>query len=494
VMQAPNTVSRRVVNLLLSNLASFFILAIFIGLAFAVSSWLKPVFSTTGLVITGVLMALVPAGVWLFFFYRQDRREPEPKGMVMQVFILGALLAAAIGIPLVEDGFNVSNWMYANPWVGLAASILVIGFIQEFLKYAAVRFSVYPTREFNERTDGVIYAIAAGLGFALVLNVSYIITSGGADLGTAAIRLTLTSLAQASFAGVSGYFLAREKLDRRPTLWMPLGLLLAALLNGVFFYLWGELSRATIRSSGAFVNPWAGLMLAAALALVTMAALTWLIQHDQARNPVVGGDDLPPFVADRKKKKGRKLSKSKNALYSALLVIALTVVAVFTGWLVENEVENQTRVVELSNISASYPSNWQLQKGMVAEDLLFYVSDPLKPALRYTVTQLALPADGKLDLLAMQRTIQRGGQLSMYRIFDQSPVEYKNADAGYMVHFAYVDARGNNSLPVVVEGVEYYLAFGEQVVLVTMEDDSKTFTLDQPRFMAFLDSIVVGGE
>jgi len=51
------------------------------------------------------------------------------------------------------------------------------------------------------------------------------------------------------------------------------------------------------------------------------------------------------------------------------------------------------------------------------------------------------------------------------------------------------------SLPLVVEGVEYYLQYGARVVLVTLEDDSHSFSLDQPGFMAFLDSItVLGGE
>jgi hypothetical protein len=395
------------------------------------------------------------------------------------VFILGGLLAAAIAIPLVEDGFDVSSWMYSNPWVGLAASILVIGFIQEFLKYAAVRYSVYSTDEFNERTDGVIYAIAAGLGFALVLNVFFIYSSGGADLGMASIRLTLTSLAQASFAGITGYFLAREKLDRRGAWWMPLGVLLAAVLNGLFFYLWGSLSRATIRTGGAFVNPWAGLILAAVLALVTTAVLTWLIQRDQARQDNAVEENNPGVT--------------KAATHSAYLVILLAVLAVFAGWLVKNGLETQTRELERAGISARYPSNWQMEKGMASEPLVFIVSDPLKPALRYSVTEMPVPADGRLDTLAFQRNIQRGGQLSMYRIFDQSAVEYTGTEAGYMVHFAYVDPRGPGSLPLVVEGMEYYLDYGERILLVTLEDDSKAFGADQTGFTTFLDSIRVNG-
>ncbi len=487
-MQDANSINRRVWNLLFSNLASFGVLAVFIGLAFAVAGWLHPVFSTTGLVLTGMLMALIPAGVWLFFFYRQDRREPEPKGMVLQVVVLGGLGAAAVAIPLVEGGFDVSAWMYSSPWVALGASILVIGFVQEFVKYAAVRFSVYETDEFNERTDGVIYAIAAGLGFAVVLNAFFIYNTGGADLGMAAIRLTLTSLAQASFAGITGYFLACEKLDRRPAwhpwariAWMPLGVLISAVLNGLFFYLWGSLSRATISTSGAFVNPWAGLILAAILALVTVAGLTWLIQRDQARQSSAVEEENPGIT--------------KTAALSAWLVVILTAAAVFGGWLIKNGLESATRDVERSGVAARYPAGWELEKGMASEPLLFMATDPLKPAQRYLVTEMPAPVDGKLDTLALQRNIQRGGQLTLYRIFDQTAVEYHNARAGYMVHFAYVDPRQAGVLPLVVEGIDYYLDYNGKILVVTMEDDARTFAADQPRFMHFLDSIrVTGGE
>ncbi len=271
-------------SVLRSSILTFILLGVFLGLAFLIEGLLKPVFSTTGLVWVGIVMALVPAFLWLFFFYRQDQREPEPKEMVIQVFILGGLLAAAIGIPLLDSMFNISSWIYDSLDVTIFGAILVVGFTQEFLKFAAVRFSIFGSKEFDERTDGIIYATAAGLGYATVLNVAFIVNTSGASLGMAAIRLVLTALAQASFAGVTGYFLGREKLEKRPLWWMPLGVLIAAGLNGLFFTLWGSLSTATIQGKEALVNPWWGLGLAVILSLMTMLILSRLIRRDQHRS------------------------------------------------------------------------------------------------------------------------------------------------------------------------------------------------------------------
>jgi RsiW-degrading membrane proteinase PrsW (M82 family) len=270
-------------SLWLSNWVTFVLLGVFLLFAFAVEWLFHPTFTQTSLLLTGVVMSLIPAALWIIFFYRQDAHEPEPKGMVFSVFILGGLLAAAVGIPLVDDLYKVPDWLYDSAMTNLFGAILVIGFSQEFLKYAAVRFSVYNTAEFDERTDGIIYATSAGLGYATVLNIAFVVNSGGVDLGMGAIRIVLTALAQASFAGITGYFLSSEKLDQRPAWWMPVGISLAAILNGLFYYVWGTLKRPNINTAGGFVNPWIGLVIGAALALIVMLALSRLIARDQKR-------------------------------------------------------------------------------------------------------------------------------------------------------------------------------------------------------------------
>jgi RsiW-degrading membrane proteinase PrsW (M82 family) len=187
-----------------------------------------------------------------------------------------------MGIPVI-NAFNLPSWLYNNVWITILGSILVVGFTQEFLKYAAVRFSVFSSNEFDERVDGIIYSTAAGLGFATAMNITFIVESGGVDLTMAAIRVVLVALAQASFAGVTGYFMGRDKLEDRPAWWMPLGVTIAAVLNGLFYYLWGTLKRPSFSAGGAYVNPWTGLILAAVLAVAIMAVLTRLIDRDQQR-------------------------------------------------------------------------------------------------------------------------------------------------------------------------------------------------------------------
>ena len=255
-------------------------LIVFVVVVYALDAAIKPVFTGTTLVLTGIVLALVPAAIWLAFFYQQDRLEPEPVGYVLGVFALGALLAAAVGTPLLDNVFRVGKWLYTDTLTTILGSILVVGFTQEFLKYAAVRFSIYNSGEFDEPTDGIIYATAAGLGYATVLNIHFVVANGGVDLGAGVITMAVVALAQASFAGITGYFLGRAKFESDPIWWMPLGVTLAAIANGLFNWLRGLITRGSISLAGSTGNPWFGLILAALVAFAIMGLLVWLIRRN----------------------------------------------------------------------------------------------------------------------------------------------------------------------------------------------------------------------
>jgi RsiW-degrading membrane proteinase PrsW (M82 family) len=266
-----------------ADIASIGILIAFVLVLYVIDALVRPTLSGDTLTAVGLILALIPAVVWLAFFYRQDRLEPEPRTMVIGVFVLGVLVATAAAIPIVDRLFGVGSWLATSPLVHLAGGILVVGTVQEGLKYLAIRLSVYDSAEFDERTDGIIYGTAMGLGFATALNVGFVVGSGGVDLGTGAIRIVLTSLAHASFGGVIGYFLGRQKFETRPIWWMPAGVALAATLNGVFFFLRSTVARGAIADPLGGLAPWVGLVLAAIVAGAITVVLARLTQREIGR-------------------------------------------------------------------------------------------------------------------------------------------------------------------------------------------------------------------
>jgi RsiW-degrading membrane proteinase PrsW (M82 family) len=230
--------------------------------------------SGTPLIVAGVLLAVVPSALWLWFFYQQDRLEPEPKAQVAGVFLLAFLLADVVGRRAVNEWFRPAEWASANTITSLLASVLIIAVISQLIIYVVMRVLVYDTEEFDERMDGIIYGTVAGLGVATLGNLTFVLANDGVALGPGVVQTVTTALAQASFGGLQGWFMAEAKFEHKPAWWVPLGFALATLLNGVFSWLIGE-----IGVSGLQVNPWRSLIFGVLVALFAFLGLAALMRR-----------------------------------------------------------------------------------------------------------------------------------------------------------------------------------------------------------------------
>jgi RsiW-degrading membrane proteinase PrsW (M82 family) len=230
--------------------------------------------SGNSLIFWGLVLSAIPAAIWIFFFYRLDRLEAEPKAMVLGVFVIGALVTAALHDFIINDVFNMNEWQHNSWWAHLLGGILIVGFVEQFMVWATVRYSVFRNAEFDERVDGVIYSVAAGLGLATVLNFYYVVRSDGVDLDIGSIRMVINALAYASFSGILGYFIGQARFEKTPLYYMPLGLTIAAVFNGLFWYL---LDRTF--GTGINYNPWGDLILATIIAIISLVVVFWLVER-----------------------------------------------------------------------------------------------------------------------------------------------------------------------------------------------------------------------
>ncbi len=258
-------------------------LLVFVGIVELIAWIFNPQLSGFWLGLVSLLLALIPAAIWLSIFYSQDRLEPEPKQYVIGVAVLAGLLAATIGQPLVQGYFKVGQWLGRDTVTEILGSILIVGFITAFLIYATVRFSIFYSSEFDQRLDGVIYGSAAGLGYAAMLNIITVVSSGGVDLQAGVIRIVVTQMVHGALGALIGYFLGRDKFDPKRVWWMAVGITLAAVLYGLFYWLSGEISQAGIQltpgSTGGY-NPWPSLILGTIFAALILGAVFSLIRRD----------------------------------------------------------------------------------------------------------------------------------------------------------------------------------------------------------------------
>lgn len=184
------------------------------------------------------IASILPAFLWMIYFYRNDRYAPEPKKLVARTFLVGALVGAAMVFSLKELPFYVSF---------LALSVFIAPVTEETAKFLSVRWTVYGRKEFDEPVDGMVYATAAALGFASVENIIYVLNSwasGGAETGVLVLagRSVLSVPAHALFSSLWGLALGWHKKRKtlKSSMLVALGLLGGMVLHGLFNYLTGE--------------------------------------------------------------------------------------------------------------------------------------------------------------------------------------------------------------------------------------------------------------
>lgn len=240
--------------------------------------------SETARLIVGLVLAIVPAVLWLGLFYAQDHLEPEPHHYVVGLFVLGALLGGAVEQPLLRDLFQVQLWTPTGIATELLANILVHGLLTAALVYVAVRFTVLPTPEFDERVDGIIYGTSVALGLGIAANLAYLFDNGTVSIGVGTMQVIVTSLAYATFGALVGYSLGLVKPGGAPPWYAGLGVLGTAVVHGLYLYLSSLFGKSSTTLS---YNPWPTLISTAIFAGLVFGIVFLLIRGSVGRSATV---------------------------------------------------------------------------------------------------------------------------------------------------------------------------------------------------------------
>lgn len=175
---------------------------------------------------------VIPSLLWLWFWLKEDNKNPEPKGLLAFVFIVG-MLGVLIVLP-------VQKFIQAH--VGdNNGQIILWAATEEIVKYLGVLIILYKTNQADEPIDWPIYLITAALGFAALENALFLIkplSLGETTVGilTGQLRFLGSTLLHTVSSGILGIAMGLSlHLDLKIKKWYALfGLLLAITLHSAF--------------------------------------------------------------------------------------------------------------------------------------------------------------------------------------------------------------------------------------------------------------------
>jgi RsiW-degrading membrane proteinase PrsW (M82 family) len=112
-----------------------------------------------------LLIGVLPALLWLWFWLKEDALHPEPKSMIAGSFILGIIMVIlAIFLERYVAHFIFDEKMRYIVWAA----------IEELSKFLAFLFIILGTKNVDEPIDVMIYCITVALGFAALENALFI--------------------------------------------------------------------------------------------------------------------------------------------------------------------------------------------------------------------------------------------------------------------------------------------------------------------------------
>jgi RsiW-degrading membrane proteinase PrsW (M82 family) len=229
-----------------------------------------------------VLLALLPAGLWLVFSVWRERSATEPRRRLLFVALITALVANAIALPFLDHVLQPDRWLsLANATNRIIGYTFTVGIIQEVLKYVVVRYLAWDT-EYRVRLDSVAYTLASAIGYSTVLNLSFVLN----NVVTPDVAIIqIVNYVTLNFVGslIAAYGLAEVRFDNPNPFLLTSMIALAALLNGAVIPLRSGLVNAGFSLVGSTPGVAFGLVVSIGVLVAVAFVVSFLFNAAERR-------------------------------------------------------------------------------------------------------------------------------------------------------------------------------------------------------------------
>lgn len=293
-----------------------------------------------------MVSAVVPSLLLMWYFHARDV-FPEPSRVLWTTFALG--IAAVVPVLLVSLPLRYIISFTIEPIDVICRAFLAAAFPEELCKLTVLLGYSFRHRAFNEPMDGIVYGVAASLGFATLENIQYVAHGG---MAVAAGR-ALTAVPTHAFLGaIMGYYIGKARFQPK----RRLALILIGLGMAILFH-------------GLYDLP---LMMSPEIALVTSKWLTWtqiglirlLVNLLSLVVLIIAGRLAYVFVQRNRKEQLKREVESSSDTAPALVQTAGTstfgILRIVMGGLLASIGGTETLAFITTLIMRDIPSTWSI--------------------------------------------------------------------------------------------------------------------------------------
>jgi len=194
-----------------------------------------------------IFISIFPVLFILFYIYWRDKYEREPLGLLIKAFF-GGVLSAVVTVlvlwgllPLIPDFDNIFLSSFIDAFVEAAIP-------EEFFKMLFLYWIIWKNKAFNEKFDGIVYAVFVSLGFACLENIFYVFSNG---VAIGLLRAVLSVPAHALFGVIMGFYFSLAKFEPEyKTEYLIKALFFSILAHGIFDFLLFFISKSASENLG----------------------------------------------------------------------------------------------------------------------------------------------------------------------------------------------------------------------------------------------------
>ncbi len=158
------------------------------------------------------LTALLPIAILVYYIYQKDKKSPEPTGQLLKAFFYGILsipLSFCMSIPLGLIGVYPTE--ATSIFGSVSATFFGAAIPEEIAKFFLLWLVLRKNRFFDEKMDGIVYAVCISLGFAALENIMYLFSNVESYLSVGITRAIFAVPGHFCFGILMGYYYSLAK-------------------------------------------------------------------------------------------------------------------------------------------------------------------------------------------------------------------------------------------------------------------------------------------